>query len=323
MTVMTLRITTPTDLLAALPQITGQRLDDGVCRVAISAVSDSNANLVSAMLDLTGHDDPADVIEGVVTTIHAMSRQVEDLKGVILFVVSDDAEWSLTRGALLEAFVPNLGCLAVWDDQAQDMSNISAPPQTFTYGNAELTYAGNAPLTRPQIVASLQRDPEWTDKVFTGDAEHGLIPWAKAWGPVLSGKDVDLDDPILLATLGHTLTDPNQRDAIVWWVAGALPYEAVEEWATYLPERPEDLWEDNDALTTLVSRLTTIAQRQPDAYAPDAYAVLGNHYFIVKGDGIRARTCVEVALSINPEHRLSKLMTMMLDRGIRPNRSNA
>lgn len=316
MTTMAVQISTPIDMLAALPQVTGVRLDDGQPRMIVAAIS-NHRFLGAGLLELSDAE-PDRIHESTEDIVAQFDRLPDPIDGILFYAITNDMTLSVAIAFMLSD-IPHTDIIAVWGNHAVSVVN-QRPHEAveFTYGNAELTYAGMAPCTRAEIVAPLAADPAWIGKVPLTTERVTLVRWAKAWHPVLSGKDVDLDDVNVLSTLGASLADRGQRDSIVWWVSDALPYSVVEEYATFLPKRPALSDLPAEDLTTVVARLTTIAQRMPDAYAADVWAILANHHYVLRGDGIRTRACVDAALAADPDHVLSLLMRRMVDEGIRP-----
>ncbi len=125
--------------------------------------------------------------------------------------------------------------------------------------------------------------------------------------------DVALRDA-LMATLAPgtmplaSLPGPAHEDALV--AAARCPWTGIEDVA----EMEET---GHEGLQTVRARLVEVTRLVPEVATPDLLALIAHLAWFV-GDGTVTAVCLEQALDVDPEHRLSQLMLTLLGAGVRP-----
>ncbi|HET6665836.1 MAG TPA: DUF4192 domain-containing protein [Intrasporangium sp.] len=163
-----------------------------------------------------------------------------------------------------------------------------------------------------------------------------------AWGRVLDGSEpADLD--ALLPALVGPLDDKDLRDALIAWLCpGWLHPDAFDD---RLRRRLEDLGtprgqpgrvgqvgQDADALADdevapdvddlncddrrVEHTLEALCRATPARFAAPVLTITASHAWW-RGDGTKAGMCIDLALEIEPDHKLAGLMRLSLDHGLR------
>jgi hypothetical protein len=152
------------------------------------------------------------------------------------------------------------------------------------------------------------------------------------------GEPTDLD--ALLPALVGPLDDKDLRDALIAWLCpGWLHPDAFED---SLRRRLEDLGtpggqpghvgqdaeapaddeiaSDDDDLPCDDRRvehtLEALCRATPARFAAPVLTITASHAWW-RGDGTKAGMCIDVALEIEPDHKLAGLMRLGLDHGLR------
>jgi hypothetical protein len=157
-----------------------------------------------------------------------------------------------------------------------------------------------------------------------------------AWGALLeAGESADLET--LLPALVGPLDDKDVRDALIAWLCpGWLPPDAfddrlrrrLEALGTPGGELGRDVEEVDDGETgaevddlTCHERrveltLEALCRATPAPFAPPVLTIAGSHAWW-RGNGTKAGMCIDVALEIEPNFKLARLMRISLDHGLR------
>ncbi len=169
-----------------------------------------------------------------------------------------------------------------------------------------------------------------------------------AWGGLLRGELVGLGLEHWVPALVGVLRDLTMRDALIAWVcpgtptlaridpgivdrmevllgpetrsepvvAAEPPCDSAEETRRLAAALATD-WESADAHRFVQSRLEGLCRLTPAAHAAPLLSVVASFAWWC-GDGARARVAAELALRLEPDHRLSRLIVHSLDHGLRP-----
>ena len=136
--------------------------------------------------------------------------------------------------------------------------------------------------------------------------------------------------PSELARLAVSLTDVDLRDALVAWICpGALTLDLVpealrEQMVDVLPaplrhdaEPGLDPAEHAARSQRLECRLMGVCAALPEAWSAAPLTVLASFTWW-RGDGALTRIALDRALAVDPDYRLARLLTRMVDLAIRP-----
>ncbi len=156
----------------------------------------------------------------------------------------------------------------------------------------------------------------------------------QTWATVLRCRDDDGPMPELtpseLARLAVSLTDVDLRDAMVAWICpGALTLDLVpealrEQMVDVLPaplrhdaEPGLDPAEHAARSQRLECRLVGVCAALPEAWSAAPLTVLASFTWW-RGDGALTRIALDRALAVDPDYRLARLLSRMVDLAIRP-----
>ena len=126
----------------------------------------------------------------------------------------------------------------------------------------------------------------------------------------------DFLTPAQVAELVVSLEDRNLRDGVIaWWCPGSLPLDIfdadlVDGLRTCMPP-------DRGPRRFLVPRLQWLARSVCDERAAPVLTVLAN-VALHDGDGTLARVALDRALEHSPDYRLARLLSRLVDLGMRP-----
>lgn len=169
--------------------------------------------------------------------------------------------------------------------------------------------------------AEVLRRPSADDAAggIAGGPVRGADRAGGRWGPPAT--------PSHLADLALGLRDIAWRDALIAWLApGVLPVDDLEAAAVRLLESCLPTWGGTgfDSVTSVgrdevLQRLLVLCRCLPDETPEEAAAVctVVAHVAWAGGDGAVARSAVERALRLVPDYRLARLLSGLIDNGIR------
>lgn len=146
--------------------------------------------------------------------------------------------------------------------------------------------------SREEVVESLQPRPIALPVVTEFDRRRAMAAWSRVLEGQWSVEDLSriCDDP-----------DPTVRDAVVW--AFGADYD--------VPDQEVARWAEGLHVSAALPNLITAAQQADDA---TPWAVLANVY-LLRGEVMLGRVCVEHALRCDPLHRLAGLLLVIADHG--------
>jgi hypothetical protein len=163
-----------------------------------------------------------------------------------------------------------------------------------------------------------------------------------AWGRLLDGAEPTDLDPLLPALVGP-LDDKDLRDALIAWVCpGWLPPDAFDDRLRRRLEalgspvgQPGHMGQTGQGVETAADvegaagvddfpcedrrvehALETLCRATPARFAAPVLTIAASHAWW-RGDGTKAGMCVDLALEIEPHHKLARLMRLSLDHGLR------
>lgn len=333
-----LRVSTPEELLAALPYLIGFHprrslvivgFDDrrivGVGRVDLPTESEQCASVAGIVMSALLREGRAQCVSVLVYEDIPGEGSEVMLEAQLLasgcalpvafarFVQDDTCE-----DALVVEDPPDSGEVVLWRGPAHprpsetEVPAVSAaldwlPPVHASRGDLELSICCTEDPAEAMAAFTRQR-------ARTGTRAQG----ARAWGAYLtssrSSPAVDLEQT---ASLVLALQDRDFRDALLGWLCpGILPEDAFDAdlralLRSALPFRPE-VESDLPALLALVRRTPDAA----GAAAADICAVAAQVAW-VRGDGALAGILIERALRCSPGHRLAELLAQLVSLGVR------
>ena len=163
-----------------------------------------------------------------------------------------------------------------------------------------------------------------------------------AWGRLLDGGEPTNLEPLLPALVGP-LDDKDLRDALIAWLCpGWLPPAVFDERlrrrldalgspagqprqmgqmgqgveAPVDVERPPGVDDFPCEDRRVEQALQTLCRATPAGFAAPVLTITASHAWW-RGDGTKAGMCVDLALEIEPDHKLARLMRLSLDHGLR------
>ncbi|MBT9254841.1 DUF4192 domain-containing protein [Phycicoccus sp. MAQZ13P-2] len=158
----------------------------------------------------------------------------------------------------------------------------------------------------------------------------------RAWALVLArpeavGRRRHEPTPEVLARAVEGLRDIGLRDALIAWVApGVVPRGLLDAVVVALLERHLPRWagmgtwahvdREVEGRRELLERLLALARAVPDERPDDAAAVCTTAAQLAwqLGDGALARAALERALRVEPGYRLARLLSGVVEHGLRP-----
>ena len=346
----TIRLRGPGDVLACLPYQLGYQPRDSVVVVALE---DRRVGLVQR-LDLP---PPDEVDEAARVLVEALCRHdVRSALLVGYEEVRHAARPLLDEVADLmeQAGVEVVDRLGVHDGRwyALDCDEPCCPSQGTPLplpadvpAVAEFVALGAAPLaTRGalgtlvaveesvagQVGAALRRQRPGDAAVPTSSSQQrraALAVWREALDLSGEGRPVESTTPAQVAQLVTSLADVPLRDGLIAWLCpGTLPLDDVGAGLMDAVRAvlPVPAWADGEpgaagllAGRRLLVRLQWLARAVPDAEAAPLLTVLANVAWWF-GDGAQARVALDRALEHTPDYTLARLVTQMVDLGVRP-----
>jgi hypothetical protein len=208
----------------------------------------------------------------------------------------------------------------------------SPAPTEVASAVAEFIGIGSAPLPDRQSLAEqieagpaardvdelLCRGRESISTPAGGEAQNRL---AEAWARVLTIGSAPITTADAAVAL-QSLTDISTRDGIAsLLIPNNLDLETLPEDTQALVRRITSVHavdHDEDPTTgAMKARLIDLCQHATDEHAAPILTVLAT-YSWWHGDGALARVAIDRALRCDPSYRLARLLSLMLDEGIRP-----
>jgi Domain of unknown function (DUF4192) len=305
-------LSTPAQIAASMPHLIGYLPTDSVVIVALN----DRAVIVAGRMDAPpvecADDMPAWVIEGFVNPV----RSKQPITGVLI-VGYDEPGVAAVQAVVDSGVIEDAGLCIVdalgvvgpmWRGLTCDRSQCEGCGGIIDYGDpitAEWIVQGSAATTvsRSDIEASLTPAPIDLPVGFPAQARDG-------WANILAGQWTPED----LAAVSAD-PDPALRDAFLLayvgaWVKGLMGDSiddldaATVEWARALPPLGKDSMVENLRRAAVAANTAVL------------WTVFANTAWRV-GDGTLANIAIERALAVDPEYRLARLISMMLDTAVK------
>ena len=339
MTAPPITLRSPAELLAVIPHLLGFE----PCRcIVVVAIRDRRIGLTQRM-DLPAHERVGEVSDALVG--HVL-RDAAD--AALLVGYEESAGESLP---LVDALSERLkqGGVSVRDRivvhnsrwRSLDCGRPSCcPPEgkpvpgpaQVASAVAEFIGVGSAPLPDRQTLADqleagpaardvdelLRRGRASRSTLTDSEAQHRL---AEVWARILTTDAAPISADDAAAAL-QSLTDISIRDGIAsLLIPNNLDLETLPDDTRALVRRitsARAVDHDGDSTTgAMKARLIDLCQHAADRHAAPILTVLAT-YSWWHGDGALARVAIDRALRCEPSYRLARLLSLMLDEGIRP-----
>ncbi|MCE0488145.1 DUF4192 domain-containing protein [Ornithinimicrobium sediminis] len=354
MTTDTITLTSPDDILAAVPFVLGfhptdsavvlclhdnrlvltQRIDlpapahaHGAAGALLPTIRSSDAHKVI----LLGYESTPDSSRPVLEALAALLDQDTDITVLDRIVVRDGRWWSVD--------CPDPGCCP------PEGTPLPAPVDA-SHITAEFVGAGMTPLRDRDVLArSVEPGPR-------ADAVADLVDVLLAVDPDSDSGDVDSQDELLAAwariltpdrvpapvspidaTLAAvSLKDVTVRDGLVAWLTpGLLPADLVSDTVRDITAHLDRVWASTCEATAATdprepegvvhrrrqARLVELCSCLPDPMATPSLTVLASLAWW-RGDGATARVALDRALRADPDYRLAQLLVRVVELGIHP-----
>jgi hypothetical protein len=242
------------------------------------------------------------------------------------------------------------GCCPVEGAALPDPSRVSAVADFVAQGRGVLPsresvvelVAATPPLSErvDAVIAALDRGSSSGTPVRHAGAAFGLEPpglsatiehavraradrrrralslWAVVGDRADASTVQDFLTPEQVADLVVSLRDRSLRDIVIaWWCPGSLELDAFP--GDLVDEVRAAFADDRAPRPFLVPRLAWVARAVGDEHAAPVLTVLAN-VALHEGDGTLARVALDRALEHSPGYTLARLLSRMLDLGIRP-----
>ncbi|KRF44603.1 hypothetical protein ASH01_11465 [Terrabacter sp. Soil811] len=344
MTAPPVTLRSPAELLAVIPHLLGFEPRQSIVVVALR---DSKMSLTQRM-DLPDRGRVEEVAHALV------GRILRDLATAALLVGYEDTAGESV--ALIEALTHRLNARGLsvrdrivvrdgrWRSLDCDQPSCCPPQGSPLPGSteaasavAEFIGAGSAPLPDRQALAAqvepttaasdvdqlMKRGRTARTNLSSSEVQRQLaVVWARVL--TIGGGPISAADA---AVALQSLTDISTRDGIAsLLIPHSLDHESLpEDTQTLLREitvigaahtNPEaDL-----PVGATKARLIELCQHATDDHAAPALTLLAT-YSWWHGDGALARVAIDRALRCDPTYRLARLLCLMLDEGLRPERS--
>jgi hypothetical protein len=157
---------------------------------------------------------------------------------------------------------------------------------------------------------------EHADRARLARRRHALSLWAVVADRAEASTTEGLLSPAQVADLVVSLRDRSLRDIVIaWWCPGSLGLDAFP--GELVDEVRSAFADDRGPRPFLLSRLAWVARAVGDEHAAPVLTVLAN-VALHEGDGTLARVALDRALEHSPGYTLARLLSRMLDLGIRP-----
>ncbi len=344
-TTTAIRLSTPADVLSAVPHLLGFHVDRALVLVCLTKTARSTRLGMVARVDLPGPGQASEVADAL---LPAVAR--EDPDAVILIAYGtahDDAQVAVevVAAALSEVGVQVRDRLLVvgqhWRSQHwpedQAWADVPGPNAPAALEFAVIT--GSAPAASRTLLA--QRCAAGSraaavgracDRLTRIDGEVTVERGAAVWGRLLTeeASPSDFSDTTLaLAALSlHAGGSPALRDALAAHLApGILRRDSLHPNAvaaldghltpTDPPADPATQAADPAMTARLLDRLIQVGACLPDEYAVPVLTILANtawHH----GNGTVARVALDRARAADPHYVLAALLDQMVTAGVRP-----
>lgn len=302
------RLTTAGDMLATVPSVLGFRPEDSL---VLLCLNENNRVQLTIRIDLPTAD-----AEAAVTAQICQRHAIRAARRVVAVVVSERDHTSLldhvgsemTRLSIpLQSFhLPAFTTGARWSRHGStDTGTLPDPTGTvlaaYRVADGEALYA-----SRDDIAAALAHDDPAAVARRAAAIDAALskpTPTSEQHADLVRSalRDAHRDALNLtdqqVATLAICLSDATVRDAAL---ATAVPATSA------LARAARQLW-------TCLTRLTP----EPERAQP---AVVAAYAAYMAGDGVTARTALDIARAADPQHLLARLLSSALDGGVEPAR---
>jgi hypothetical protein len=334
MTTDTLRLKSPSELLAIVPYLLGFEPSDSIMVICLK-----NSRIgLTQRLDLP----PVGEGEGVVRSLMpSLLREHPDQVLLIVYEdqpdVSAEAVRALTS-ALTSVAIPIHDRIVVRDGRWRsldchepsccpaDGQPAPLPAEVPALASEFIGHELSPYADRSALVAQLEAGPESvlaTDLEAAEAADRGDL--TDVWPPILDASDDAVQiTPTMAASAALSLRDVQMRDGVVAWLTPGtldlahLPKEVQSlfspldrVWAADLPDTGAIV-----AMDRIQARLVRLCALLPDQHAVAALTVLACFAWW-RGNGALTRAALDRALRSQPDYRLALLLERMVDLAVR------
>ncbi|GAA3721361.1 hypothetical protein GCM10022399_42150 [Terrabacter ginsenosidimutans] len=339
MTASPIKLRSPAELLAVLPHLLGFQPQH--CIVVV-AIRDNKIGLTQRM-DLPDHERVKAVADALLGHVLRDSANAALLVGYeesagesLPLIETVSARLKSSDVSVRDRLVVHDGRWRSLDCNRPsccppDGNPVPAPTEVAS-AVAEFIGVGSSPLPDRQSLADqvkagpaardvdelLCRGRESSSTSAGGEAQHQL---AEVWARVLAIGSAPITAADAAVAL-QSLTDISTRDGITSLLSpNNLDLETLPDDTQALVRRitsARAVDHDEDSTTGAIkARLIDLCQHATDRHAAPALTVLAT-YSWWHGDGALARVAIDRALRCEPGYRLARLLSLMLDEGIRP-----
>lgn len=335
MTTETLRLKSPSELLAIVPYLLGFEPTDSIMVICLE----------NSRIGLTQRLDLPPAGEGEAAVRSLMPSLMREHPDQVLLIayeskpdLSAEAVHALTA-AVTAAGVPihdrivvmsgrwrSLDCHAPTCCPAEGQP-VPVPAEVAALASEFIGHELSPYADRNALVAQLEAGPESvsaTDlecaEAVDGEALAGV------WPQILDARDSAVQiTPAMAASAAVSLKDVHVRDGLVAWLTpGTLdPAQFPVEVESLLSGMDREWDEDQPdtgaivAMNRIQARLVRLCAMLPDEHATAALTVLACFTWW-RGNGALTRAALDRALRCQPDYRLAVLLEQMVDLAIRP-----
>lgn len=350
MSAPTIRLSTPADLLAAVPHLLGFQPTDSLVLVTLHRVADASRVGMVARLDLPDEGEATAAVEALLPALQREDPTTALLVGYGTVTADVVTAVEVAAGVLAANGLQPMDRFTVIGDRwrSLDCTDIDCCPPTGTAmpgadapaGLEIAVTTGSSPSpsrdAMAQRVAAGPRAPAVGRECARQSSTKGEVTverGAAAWGRLLDVCDpLDLgvfsDGTLALATLSlHADDKPALRDALAAWLSpGTMALEqiagpALDGLRVHLPlpwwQASIDHEVAASARRVLIDRLVELAACLPDQHAAPVLTLLAQVAW-AQGSGALANVAISRALAAQPDYRLALLLDRMLTLGMRP-----
>lgn len=349
MSVPTIRLSSPRDLLAAVPHLLSFQPTESLVLVTLHTASNATRLGMVARVDLPSAGQAAECVEAL---LPALYREAPS-KAVLIGYGKGTADVYVAVEMAAELIAAN-GCpvmerITVVGDRWRSIDctvpgccppeGQPLPGREAVVGLEFVVGVGSAPAVSREALAervapgaraaAVGRECERQARI---EGEVTISRGTAAWGRLLDvSQPLDLsasaDATLALAALSlHADNTPALRDALAAWLSpGVLPLESVAGPSLdgLREHLPLPWWQDGSdqeaevaARHFLVDRLAELATSLPDDYAAPVLTLLAQVAW-VQGSGAMANVALTRALTAQPDYRLALLLDRMVTLGVR------
>lgn len=335
MTTPTLRLKSPSELLAIVPYLLGFEPSDSII---VICVADSRIGLTQR-LDLPAAGEGEAVVRSLMPNL---TREHPDQ--VLLIAYEDKPDRSAEAVHALTAALTAVGIpihdrIVVRDGRwrSLDCDEPSCCPvkgqpvpvsaEVPALASEFIAHELSPHADRNAVVAQLEAGPEFVSAADLKAAEalgQGDLP--AVWAQILDAGDSPAQiTPAMAASACVSLRDVQVRDGLVAWLTPGtldpahLPAEVQSlisgmnrEWTQHRPDTGAII-----AMNRVQARLVRLCAMLPDGHAAAALTVLACFTWW-RGSGALTRAALDRALRCQPDYRLALLLQQMVDLAIRP-----